>query len=239
MQFSIGPASGRSASISTNLIRSNGITLKGALATAYDVPAVRLIGPQWLADTRYSINAVVGIDESDAFRTILQQELQNRLRLETHFEVRPFDVFVLTATAAPRLERAVGSNLRVWINDRNVEIQDASMGNLASALQNILGKPVIDETGMAGSVQPGARMGRGSRRVRHVRSARPIRASLDASQTGYGSVDRGPDPARCRTRPAGADRPDDARSTTAPSRANQRGLDNPLRHDETCERIDG
>jgi uncharacterized protein (TIGR03435 family) len=151
LEFSIGPASGKSASIGPGRIRSDGITLKGALATAYDMPAVRVIGPAWLAETRYSINAVVDVDESESFRPLLRKELKNRLRLETHVDVRPFAVFVLTATDAPRLERAHGKSVSVWIHERDVRLQHASMERLASALQSILGKPVIDETGITGS----------------------------------------------------------------------------------------
>jgi uncharacterized protein (TIGR03435 family) len=151
MQFSIGPASGDSASINTTTVQSTGITLKGALATAYGIPAVRIVGPPWLNDTRYSLNAVVGIDESDAFRPLLQQELSKRLGLETHVEVRPFEVFVLTAVDTSRLERTADSGPGTWITTHDVRMRNGSMAALASALQGILGRPVIDETGIAGS----------------------------------------------------------------------------------------
>jgi uncharacterized protein (TIGR03435 family) len=150
-EFSIGPASGKSTSIGTNMMRANGVTLKVALATAYDVPAVRVIGPPWLDDTRYSINAAVPPEASDSFRSLLQQELNNRLRLETHFEVRPFDVFVLTATDASRLERAYRKMPSIWILDWDAELQNASMERLAGALQSVLRRPVIDETGITGT----------------------------------------------------------------------------------------
>jgi uncharacterized protein (TIGR03435 family) len=151
IQFSIAPASGTSAHIGPSAIRSTGITLKSALATAYDVPTVRVIGPAWLADTRYAINAVVGIDESESFRRMLQEELKRRLRLKTHFEVRPFDVFVLSAGSTPRLERARGSNTSIWVRDRDAQFKEAPMEQIASVLQGILGRPVIDETGISGS----------------------------------------------------------------------------------------
>ena len=77
--FPIGPASGKSAHVGINTMRSDGMSLKGMIATAYDVPAVRVIGPSWLAETCYSLKAVVGVDESDVFRSLLQQELKNRL----------------------------------------------------------------------------------------------------------------------------------------------------------------
>lgn len=148
--FSIGPASGKSAHVGINTMRSDGMSLKGMIATAYDVPAVRVIGPAWLAETRYSLKAVVGAEEPESFRVLLREELKNRLRLETHVEVRPFDVFVLTGTGAPRLERSEGRKTSIWIRDRDVRLKEATMQQLAHALQSILGRPVIDETGMTG-----------------------------------------------------------------------------------------
>lgn len=128
-----------------------------------------MIGPPWLAETRYSINAVVGVDDSDSFRSRLQQELKNHLRLETHFEIRPFDVFVLTATDAPRLERSHGKSVRIWRDKRDAQFQDASMEALASGLQAILGKPVIDETGITGSNN--LELGWGENRIASVTAA--------------------------------------------------------------------
>lgn len=151
MEFSIGPASGKSAFVGPNMIRSNGISLKAAVATAYDVPAIRVIAPPWLAETRYAINAVVSLQDADSFADLLRQELENRLHLETHLAVRPFDVFVLTATDASRLEPSPGHNPRIWIGEQSVQLQEVSMERFAAALQSILGKPVVDETGITGS----------------------------------------------------------------------------------------
>jgi uncharacterized protein (TIGR03435 family) len=150
-EFSIGPAAGESAAIQSGTMRADGVSLKAALATAYDIPAVRVIAPPWLAETRYSINAAVDVERSGAFRSLLRQELNNRLRLETHLEVRPFEIFVLTATDAPRLEHSRGNTPGIWIDKRTARFQDASMELVASGLQAILGKPVIDETGITGA----------------------------------------------------------------------------------------
>ena len=139
---------------------------QGAHATAYDIPAVRVIGPQWLEQTRYAINATVGVETPDAFRPLLLEELKNRLHLQTHFEPRPFDVFILTATDTPTLERARGQRPRISVQHTKAQLQEATMKQLAGAVQNILGKPVIDETGLAGAVQSGVWLGRGSRGFR-------------------------------------------------------------------------
>jgi uncharacterized protein (TIGR03435 family) len=151
LEFSIGPASGESSWINNTLVRSSGITLKQIVATAYDIPAVRVIAPEWMAHTRYSINAVVRDEASKLFRPLLQEELTRRLHLRTHLEVRPFDVFVLTATATPRVERARVQGTNISISRTGARLEDASMEDLASTLQSILRKPVIDETGLSGT----------------------------------------------------------------------------------------
>jgi uncharacterized protein (TIGR03435 family) len=179
IQFSIAPASGTSAHIGPSVIRSNGMTLKAALATAYEVPTVRVVGPAWLASTRYAINAVVGVDESESFRRMLQEELKSRLRLKTHFEVRPFDVFVLSADNTPRLERARGTNTSIWVRDRDAHFKEAPMDQIASVLQGILGRPVIDETGITGSFN--LELAWGDDRVTSVTSALADRFGLRLS----------------------------------------------------------
>jgi uncharacterized protein (TIGR03435 family) len=151
IQFSIAPASGESASIGPASIRANGMTLKAAIATAYDMPAVRIVGPPSLLDTRYSVTAELGTDAVARFRPLLQQELTKRLRLETHFEARPYEVFVLTAPESARLERSTGAGPSTWISKHDVRMRGVSMQDVASALQGILGRPVIDETGIRGS----------------------------------------------------------------------------------------
>jgi uncharacterized protein (TIGR03435 family) len=150
LEFSIGPASGDSTSINPTMIRSDGMTLKIALATAFDIPAARVIGPNWLGQTRYAITAVVSLDDQASFRSLLQEELKNRLNLQTHLEVRPFDVLVLSATGTPRLQRARHTDTGTWVSYEKAVLRDATMERLASALQSIAGRPVVDETGITG-----------------------------------------------------------------------------------------
>jgi uncharacterized protein (TIGR03435 family) len=151
VEFSIGPFSGNSAQISPTLVRADGLTLRQALATAYDVPAIRVIGPEWISQVRYSINASVSPEAAESFRSLLREELEHRVGVKAHTAVRPFDVFVLTASDALRLERGIGDGVKIWMHEADVQMQDVSMKDLTSALQGILGKPVIDETGIEGS----------------------------------------------------------------------------------------
>ena len=150
LRFSIGPASGENAWISGGMIRSNGIALLGAIATAYDIPAVRIVAPTWVATTRYAINAVVDLDDTSAFKSNLKDELIERLHLVTHVEQRPFDILVLRAGTDPQLERAPRIP-RIQVNKESVRLEGASLEDLARALQSLLGRPVVDETGITGT----------------------------------------------------------------------------------------
>jgi uncharacterized protein (TIGR03435 family) len=153
--FAIGPASGPSSSVQPDGIRAEGISLKGAIALAYDLPTVRVIGPEWLAQRRYSLHAVVPKaainDAAMSWRPLLLQELTSRLRLRTHIEQRPFDVLVLTAGPRSRLPPAPGGGLAAWVGDGRVRMNNATTADLAHVLQGILGVPVVDESGLRGS----------------------------------------------------------------------------------------
>ena len=149
VEFSIGPATGVSASISPVQIRSDGITVRGMIATAYDIPAVRVMGPPWLSRVRYAITAVAS--DAASFRPTLRQELDQRFHLQTHFEPRTYDVFVLTASRDVRLLDSSRPGPSTWIEDRTARLRDASSERIAAAVQSIVGKPVIDETGLRGS----------------------------------------------------------------------------------------
>jgi uncharacterized protein (TIGR03435 family) len=149
VEFSIGPATGQSASIGLDQIHSDGITVRGAIATAYDIPAVRIVGPPWLSWTRYAITAVA--PDKAAFRPLLRQELDRRFHLESHLEPRSVDLFVLTAGKGVRLLEASRPGPATWIEGGTARLRDASGERIAAALQAIIGKPVIDETGLRGS----------------------------------------------------------------------------------------
>jgi uncharacterized protein (TIGR03435 family) len=149
-EFSLGPPAGRSASVQADGIRADGITLRVAIAIAYDMPAVRVLGPSWLAEQRYSLRAVLTRARQEEFRSLLKQELDRRLHLETHIERPTFDVFVLSVTDGSRLVRSAAPDAGTWLGDDQARLRGTDMTALASALQTILGKPIVDETGITG-----------------------------------------------------------------------------------------
>lgn len=146
MRFSIGPATGESAHVGTGVLRSTGVSLRSAVAIAYGIPAVRVIGPAALA-TRYSINAVLDLDAAGDFRSLLREELEARFGIDTHVESQAFDVLVLEGGDQHRLPAGVGPKLLI---DPGA-LHAGTMANLASGLELVLGRPVIDETTIEGA----------------------------------------------------------------------------------------
>jgi uncharacterized protein (TIGR03435 family) len=149
-RFVLAPATGNSVSVQRTSIHADGITLRTMISVAYSISPVRIIGSRLLDNARYTLHAEVSPDAEDLFRRLLQEELKSRLRLEAHFEDHSYDAFVLTATAVPRLEKASGTESSTWIRERDVRITDGGLDRLAGALQSIIGKPVVDETGIRG-----------------------------------------------------------------------------------------
>jgi uncharacterized protein (TIGR03435 family) len=150
IEFSILPATGESLSINDTTFRGDGATLKNLIATAFEFPAVRVIGPEWLAQTRFGVRAMVGVDDASRFHPLLQEELKRHLALETHVELRPFDVYVMRIGAAGGLKRASEDGTSIMLGKDNARIQSASPAQLAGAMQTLIGRPVIDETGLSG-----------------------------------------------------------------------------------------
>src|SRR5262245_5481493 len=79
-EFSLGIPYGNWTTINPNLIRSHGMTVKTALSVAHNMPGVRVIGPDWLNETRYAITAVVSPEAKEHFRPLFLQELKKLIR---------------------------------------------------------------------------------------------------------------------------------------------------------------
>jgi uncharacterized protein (TIGR03435 family) len=149
-EFALGPATGASLRINRAEIRGDGATLITLLGWVHRLPAARVIGPGAMR-RRYSLVAAVAEEDAESLRPLLKRELESRFGLESHMETRPFDVWVLTAGARPALPIAKDTASSTWIRDYDAKLEAASTANLAAALQSILGKPVVDETGLGGS----------------------------------------------------------------------------------------
>jgi uncharacterized protein (TIGR03435 family) len=144
------------------------IALKGLLAAAYRVRVIQIFGPAWLDDLKYDIEATIGPGTTrPQFRVMLQNLLKERFHVSLHHENREFLAYQLivqkrgpqlavseetsaldsTGSGAADNSRA---NLR-FINGHALRaFHKAPIGALVTVVEDDLGLPVYDRTGLTG-----------------------------------------------------------------------------------------
>lgn len=146
------------------------VSLRMLVKRAYKVKDFELSGgPGWMNSSRFDISATTGrpgITEPE-FKTMLQALLTDRFKLRVHRETRPMPIYVLTpASGGPKPANPTGScvepqNLTpdtpgvicggFLMNNNLLEGRGISMEQFATALSNLLGRPVTDRTGYTGA----------------------------------------------------------------------------------------
>lgn len=140
-------------------------SLKGILQWAFDIPASRIIGgPGWLGSTRFDIDAKAesGLDtlpNSDPVaarvekRRMVQNLLAERFGLVAHTETRVLPIYVLVvAKSGPKflVSRADGTLINSGNGRMQVEGGENTVALLAEQLAEVLGRVVVDKTGVEG-----------------------------------------------------------------------------------------
>lgn len=149
-EFWMRPPFGKTIKIDQESVHAEGITLAGMIAVAYEIPAARIIGPEWIHTRLYSLSAASVAETPEEMHALLKKELIARFRLRTHLEQRPFQVYVLRAGQKPQLERveaeidAGTTNIHEW----DLSVRQETMQQFATVLESVVNKPVIDETGL-------------------------------------------------------------------------------------------
>jgi uncharacterized protein (TIGR03435 family) len=95
------------------------------------------------------LDAAVYDENSETLRSLLRREIESRFHVQTHKETRPCDVWVLTASRQHSLNPISGrpSSL-INGHDHTVKLTAASMSDVAANLQVVLGRAVVNETGL-------------------------------------------------------------------------------------------
>jgi len=135
-------------------------TLKQCVAQAYGIPAELVSGgPAWVDSDRYEIVALEPGDSRPSaelnmlrFRSLLA----DRFRLRFHRERKRMAVYNLTVgKSGPKMTESTlapeKGNLLIGPSPRGgplLPARSVTMGRFASALQDILDRPVIDRTGL-------------------------------------------------------------------------------------------
>lgn len=133
------------------------ISLRALVEIAYGVQRSRVVGgPAWVDADRYDVDARGPADAKDSdVRLRLQELLAARFHLAVHRAMREMPAYVLTAVPngaklAPETSGDQGLYKSRGPGVASLMGRSASIAELAESLSEMLGRPVIDKTGIPG-----------------------------------------------------------------------------------------
>jgi len=139
------------------MLNATNITLKMLIAFAYDLPEDQILdGPAWITSDRYDILAKPDGNPDQSvglIRLRTQALLADRFKLALRKETRQLSVYTLTVdNGGPKhLNPPKGGKQDLVNNGHHVTCISASMPFFARVfLTDVLGKPVLDRTGISG-----------------------------------------------------------------------------------------
>ncbi len=129
-----------------------GAGLRRLLSNAYEVPENRIEGPAWAASVAHDV-ALAAPDLNQPRRlALLRRTLEETFQLKVHKESRESDVYVLRIVPGMQ-SKLRPSALRTsshWGNPGDVTAVSMPLASIAADAGRLLGKTVVDETGLAG-----------------------------------------------------------------------------------------
>ena len=132
------------------LIRIENLSLKAIIETAYGAKDFQFEGPGWLDTISFDIAAKppAGYNRGQ-LQPLLRDLLAGRFKLAVHRESKETPGFALViAKGGPRLHEADKPRGFFTVRPGLIEGTRVSMAELAGALSRMLGRPVVDTTGL-------------------------------------------------------------------------------------------
>ena len=135
-------------------LTAQNVSLGMLVQAAYDLSALRIVGPNWLDSDRYDVagKAPQGVPDSELM-PMLQGLLKERFQLSSHHETKEMPVFEMII-AKEGLKMSPFDTAHPPVPPRNragsVIMGAGTMPQLAGMLSRQAGKPVLDKTGLDG-----------------------------------------------------------------------------------------
>lgn len=152
-------------------ISGGGITLKILVQTAFDLAGFQVIGwPKWVFDDKFEIEArggYTGAPTTAQTHLMMQSMLADRFHFHYHYETKELPVYVLNVTKhGPKLnpsrdddpglpmfkqpDGSKGEGIRGSVPVGHLTAQRADMNTLAAFFKGLLGREIINRTGLQG-----------------------------------------------------------------------------------------
>jgi uncharacterized protein (TIGR03435 family) len=150
-----GSGGSNSPRLTNGRLWAENASLKQILQVAYDLSALRIIGPDWLDSDRYDLTGIAphGVPDTE-LRPMLQSLLKERFQLAAHRESREMPVYDLVV-AKDGLKMALFDPGHPPVppprnGAASMIIGAGTMSQLANMLTGSAGRPVLDKTGIEG-----------------------------------------------------------------------------------------
>ena len=140
-------------------VRAANETMNDMISFAWGIHVKQIVGgPAWMSTDHYFVDGVPdvpGEPNLTQFRLMIRKVLADRFGLKLHSEKRELLVYALTvAKGGPKLTKSLGNpngppnddfSTSAWMKETNT-----TMGEYAKAMQYVLDRPVVDQTGLEG-----------------------------------------------------------------------------------------
>ncbi len=140
-------------------VRAANETMNDMISFAWGIHVKQIVGgPAWMSTDHYFVDGVPdvpGEPNLTQFRTMIRKVLADRFGLKVHNEQRELSVYALTvAKGGPKLTKSLGNpngppndnfSTSAYMRETNT-----TMGEYAKAMQYVLDRPVVDQTGLQG-----------------------------------------------------------------------------------------
>ena len=134
-----------------NGFRRTNSTLRTLVRTAYDVQEYQVTGgPDWADTQRFDIEARHGGGSRPEALRMLQALLADRFQLKTRRETKEGPVFDLVRVNGAKLPAAASESTSASIRPGQYAGK-RSMAQLAQYVASIVGRPIVDRTGLIGN----------------------------------------------------------------------------------------
>lgn len=131
------------------------VSLRQMIALAYQLKEYQISGPDWLATTRFDLQAKLpnGAAPSEKW-PMLQALLAERFKVAVHRDRKELEVYALaTGKSGPKLKEADETSAdagKMLMRFGQLEVQGQRMADFVEVLSRMMDRPVVDATGLTG-----------------------------------------------------------------------------------------